>query len=110
MRLTLVITCDGVLTEVKGWVKTLILLPLVVANRSPALLKARLTTKVEAPFWNVTDGEAEPVIGALKIEMPPPKVPAATLPAESTANAETLMAGAKFRVALGVEPERGSAN
>ena len=82
----------------------------VVANRSPALLKTRLSTKVEVPFWNVTDGEAEPVIGALKIEMLPPEAPTATLPAESTANAETLMAGARFRVALGVEPVRGSAN
>jgi hypothetical protein len=42
VRLALVITCDGVLAKVRGWVKTLMLLLLVVANRSPALLKARL--------------------------------------------------------------------
>ena len=50
MRLTLVITCDGVLAEVSGWVKTLMLLLLVVANRSPALLKTRFWTEVEVPF------------------------------------------------------------
>src|SRR5690242_20868854 len=105
VRLTL-ITCDGVLAEVRGWVKTLMLLLLVVANRSPALLKARLSTKVEVPFLNVADAEAEPV----KIEMLPPKVPTATLPEESTATAETSLAVGSDRVAVGAEPERGSAN
>jgi hypothetical protein len=56
----------------------------VVANRSPALLKARFSTEVEVPFLNVADAEAELVIGTLKIEMLPPVSPNATLPAEST--------------------------
>jgi hypothetical protein len=110
VRLALVITCDGVLAEVRGWVKTLMLLLLVVANRSPALLKARLSTKVELPFLNVADGEAEPVTGPLKIEMLPPKAPTATLPAESTARAETSLAVGVDKVAVGAEPERGSGN
>ena len=112
VRLALVITCDGVLAEVSGWVKTLMLLLLVVANRSPALLKARLSTEVEVPLLNVADGEAEPVIGALKIEMLPPEAPAATLPVESTASAETSLAVESDRVAVGVgvEAARGSAN
>ena len=83
---------------------------LVVANRSPALLKARFSTKVELPFLNVDDAELEPVIGPLKIEMLPPKAPTATLPAESTARAETSLAVGSDRVAVGAEPERGSAN
>src|SRR5579871_81165 len=110
VRLTLVITCDGVLAEVKGWVKTLMLLLLVVANRSPALLKARLSTKVEVPFLNVADAEPEPVIGPLKIEMLPPNVPTARLPAESTATAETSLAVGRDRVALGAAPVSGSGN
>ena len=110
VRLTLVITCDGVLAEVKGWVKTLMLLPLVVANRSPALLKARLSTEVEVPFLNVADAEAEAVIGPLKIEMLPPEAPTATLPAESTATAETSLAVGSDRVADGAELVTGSAN
>ena len=110
VRLTLVITCDGVLAEVSGWVKTLMLLLKVVANRSPALLKARLSTEVEVPFLNVADAEEELVIGALKIKMLPSEAPTATLPAESTANAETLMVVGSDRVAVGVEPVIGSAN
>jgi len=88
----------------------LMLLLLVVANRSPALLKARPSTKVEVPFLNVADAEAEPVIGPLKIKMLPPKAPTATSPAESTASAETSLAVGRDRVAVGVEPVRGSAN
>jgi hypothetical protein len=95
---------------VRGWVKTLIVLLLVVANRSPVLLKARLSTKVEVPFLNVADAEAEAVMGPLKIEMLPPKAPTATLPAESTAKAETSLAVARDRVAVGVDPASGSAN
>src|SRR3954465_3229716 len=110
VRLTLVITCDAVLAEVKGWVKTLMLLPLVVANRQPALLKARLSTEVEVPFLNVADAEAEAVIGPLKIEMLPPEAPTATLPAESTATAETSLAVGSDRVADGAELVTGSAN
>jgi hypothetical protein len=64
----------------------------VVANRSPALLKARFSTEVEVPFLNVADAEAELVIGTLKIEMLPPVSPNATLPAESTATAVTSLA------------------
>ena len=61
---------------------------------------------------NVADGEAEPVIGALKIEMLPPEAPAATLPVESTASAETSLAVESDRVAVGVgvKAARGSAN
>ena len=110
LRFTLVITCEGVLAEVRGWVKTLMVLLLVVANRSPALLKARLSTKVEVPFLNVADAEEDPVIGPLKIEMLPPKAPTATLPAESTAIAETSMAVGRDKVAAGVVPVSGSAN
>ena len=104
--------CDGVLAEVSGWVKTLMLLLKVVANRSPALLKARFSTEVEVPFLNVADAEAEPVTGALKIEMLPPMSPTATLPAESTARAPTLLAEGTERVAVGVgvAPVRGNAN
>ena len=56
---------------------------------------------------NVTDAEAEPVIGPLKIEMLPPKSPTATLPAESTATAETSLAVVSDRVAVGVGVEAG---
>jgi hypothetical protein len=99
-----------VLAEVRGWVKTLMLLLWVVANRSPALLKARLSTRVEVPFLNVADAEAEPVIGPLKIVMLPDVSPVARFPAESTATAPTLLAVASDRVAVGAELVRGSAN
>ena len=88
----------------------MMVLLLVVANRSPALLNARFSTRVEVPFLNVADAEPEPVIGPLKIEMLPPKAPTATLPAESTATAETSLAVARDRVAVGVDPASGSAN
>jgi hypothetical protein len=110
VRFALVITCEGVLAEVRGWVKTLIVLLLVVANRSPALLKAIPSTSVAVPFLNVTEEDAEPVMGPLKIEMLPPKAPTATLPAESTATAVTWLAVRRDRVAVGVEPLSGSAN
>ena len=83
---------------------------MVVANRSPALLKTRLSTALEVPFLNVTEEDAEPVIGPTKIVMLPPTSPIATFPAESTATAETSLAVGIVRVAVGAEPARGSAN
>jgi hypothetical protein len=59
---------------------------------------------------NLTDGEAEPVIGQLKIEMLPLVSPNATLPAESTAIPVTSLAVASDKVAVGVDLVRGSAN
>ena len=110
IRFTLAMTCDGVLADVKGWVKTLILLLLVAANRSPVLLKARFSAKVDVPFLNVTDAEAEPIIGPLKTEILPSDAPTATLPVESTAIAETSLAVGRDRIALGVELVSGSEN
>jgi len=110
VRLALVITCDGVLAEVRGWVKTLIWLVNDVANRSPVLLKARVSTKVEGTVLECRRWEPEPVIGPLKIEMAAASVPYRDITAESTATAVTSLAVASDRVAVGVEPVRGSAN
>jgi hypothetical protein len=46
----------------------------------------------------------------LKIVMLPAESPVATLPAESTATAETSLAVASDKVAVGVELVSGSAN
>lgn len=86
---TALITCDGVLAEVKGCLKRLTLVNPSVANRSPAALNASWLLVIVVPLLNVAEAVALLLRGALKTAKSPNWSPAAILPLLSTARPNT---------------------